>query len=63
VIVFGRVKLIEDHERAIDICRKLSLKYTSDTDYIEKEIQNSGANVACFELIPEYMTGKIVNES
>ena len=63
VIVFGRVQIIEDHERALDICRRLSYKYTSDTAYIEKEIEAAGAAVLVFELIPEHMTGKLVNEA
>ena len=63
VIVFGRVRFIYDHERALDISRKLSLKYTDDTEYIEHEIKNSGTGVLCFELIPEHISGKIVNES
>lgn len=63
VIVFGRIQVIEDQERAMDIVRKLSYKYTSDTEYIEKEIKNSGAQTLIFALVPEYMTGKLVNES
>lgn len=63
VILFGRAKIIEDHDRAIDICRKLSCKYTQDLAYIESEIEKYGHEVLCFELIPEYMTGKIVNEA
>ena len=63
VIVFGRVKIVEDHERAIEITRKLSYKFTDDTAYIEREIENSGPGVLVFELIPEHMTGKLVNES
>ena len=63
VIVFGRVKIVEDHERAIEITRKLSYKFTEDTAYIEREIENSGPGVLVFELIPEHMTGKLVHES
>ena len=63
VIVFGRVKIVEDHERAIEITRKLSYKFTDDTAYIEREIENSGPGVLVFELIPEHMTGKLVNEA
>lgn len=63
VIVFGRIQVIEDQERTMDIVRKLSYKYTSDTEYIEKEIKNSGAQTLIFALVPEYMTGKLVNES
>ena len=63
VIVFGRIQIIEDQEKAIDIVRKLSYKYTSDTEYIEKEIQTAGALVLVFALVPEHVTGKLVNES
>lgn len=63
VIVFGRLKIVEDHEKAIDISRQLSYKFTRDEDYIDREIQRSGPGVLCFELIPEHMTGKLVNES
>jgi len=63
VVVFGRVRFIEDHEQALEISRRLSRKFTDDEGYIEHEIQHSGARVLCFELIPEYMTGKMVNES
>ncbi len=63
VIIFGRVSVVEDFEQAMDICRHLSLKYTSDTEYIEKEIQNYGKATLCYELCPQHITGKIVNES
>ena len=63
VIVFGRLRIVEDHEKAIDISRQLSYKFTRDEDYIDREIQRSGPGVLCFELIPEHMTGKLVNES
>ena len=63
VIIFGKVYLIEDFEEAMDICKKLSLKYTPDMEYIEAEIQKSGKATLCYELRPEYITGKIVNES
>lgn len=63
VIVFGRVAFVEDQAQAINITRQLSYKYTSDTDFIEKEIRQSGANVLVFSLTPEHITGKLVNES
>ena len=63
VIVFGRIYPVENHDQSMDICRRLSLKYTHDTEYIESEIQKFGAATLCYELRPEYMTGKIVNES
>ena len=63
VIVFGRMKLVEDTARAMDLIRRLSYKYTDDTAYIEKEIAEAADHTLCYELIPEYMTGKITNES
>lgn len=63
VIVFGRVEPVEDHDRAIEICRQLSYKFTRDEAYIEKEIRQAGGAVCCFALVPEHMTGKLVNEA
>lgn len=63
VVVFGRVKIVEDREKAIDVTRKLSYKYTHDAEYIEKEIKLHSKNLLCFALVPEHMTGKLVNES
>ena len=63
VIVFGRIRVVEDQQEAIEIIRRLSYKYTSDSAYIEHEIQTAGARTLCLELIPEYICGKLVNES
>lgn len=62
VVVFGRLRVVEDHRKALDISRKLSYKFTSDEKYIEDEIVRSGPGVLVFKLIPEHMTGKRVNE-
>ena len=63
VIVFGRMRVVEDRERAIELVRKLSYKYTDDETYIEGEIKKTGKIVLVYELVPEHMTGKLVNES
>ena len=63
VIVFGRVEIIEDREVIYDISRKLSRKFTDDEAYIEHEIGRSGPNTFMFALVPEHMTGKLVNEA
>ena len=62
VIVFGRVRFLADHDRAMDISRRLSRKFTGDEQYIENEVAQSGPGTLVFELIPEHMTGKTVNE-
>lgn len=63
VIVFGRIKPVEDFDRAVEISRNLCHKFTDDEKYIEDEIRNACPRVLCLELVPEHMTGKLVNES
>jgi len=63
VIVFGRVEIVEDAAKAEDIVRRLSLKYTGDREYIEKEIRMALGRTLVFALVPEHMTGKLVNEA
>ena len=63
VIVFGRIRVVEEQERVIDVTRQLSYKYTDDTEYIEREIAQSAKNTLLLELTPEHMTGKLVNEA
>ena len=39
VIVFGRIAIIEDPDRIVDITTRLSHKFTDDEDYIQGEIK------------------------
>ena len=63
VVVFGRVEFIDDQAEAIEICRRLSRRFTQNEKYIEDEIKNFGALVNIFALIPERITGKRVHEA
>ena len=63
VIVFGRIEFIEDREKIYEIARRLSHKFTDDEEYIEREIVRSGPGTLMFALVPEHMTGKLVNEA
>lgn len=63
VVTFGRIRLVEDEDTARKICTELVRKFTDDQDYLEKELQNAFPRVQCLELIPEHMTGKLINES
>ena len=63
VIVFGRIKIVDDFDKTIDICRKLSQQFDFGDDYIEEEIKKFAKFVLCLELTPEHICGKIVNES
>ena len=63
VIVFGRIEIVADTEKIYEISRMLSHKFTQDENYIEEEIRKSGPRTYMFALVPEHMTGKLVNES
>lgn len=63
VIVFGRLEIVEDREKVYEIARRLSHKFTDDEAYIEREIRQSGPGTLMFALVPEHMTGKLVNEA
>ena len=63
VVVFGRIRVVEDEGKVREICTNLVRKFTDDEAYLEKELKNALPRVCCLELIPEHMTGKLVNES
>ena len=63
VIVFGKIKIIDDLNRIIDITTKLSHKFTQDDTYIKTEIEKYANKTLLLELIPEYICGKLVEES
>lgn len=63
VIIFGKIREISELDEVIDISRKLSYKFTSDSEYIENEIEKYAKGTLLLELIPEHMTGKLVTES
>lgn len=63
VIIFGRIKIIDDMEKIVDITTKLSYKFTQDSEYIQSEIRNYKNQTLLLELTPEHISGKIVTES
>ncbi len=63
VVVFGRITLVDDLEKAREICTQISLKFTDDQDYIQRELQSALNRVQCLEFEIEHITGKLVNES
>lgn len=63
VIVFGKMRVVSDPEEAKKIYKKLSLKFTDDEEYIDAEIRKLASATVCYELQPEHITGKIVNEA
>ena len=45
VIVFGKIKQVEDRDKTIDICRNLSSQFDFGEDYIEEEIKKFAKSV------------------
>lgn len=62
VIVYGKIEIIDDIEKVVEISDKLSRKFTSDDDYIQKEIDNYAQNTRLLELSIDNICGKIVKE-
>jgi nitroimidazol reductase NimA-like FMN-containing flavoprotein (pyridoxamine 5'-phosphate oxidase superfamily) len=63
VVVFGRIQPMTDLKEAFAVLRQLCLKYTPDPDFFSREMAESGKNVLLLRLVPEHITGKLVNES
>ena len=63
VIVFGRIEFVDDRETTYRISEALSRKFTDDDAYIEREIERSGPATLMFALVPEFISGKLVNEA
>ena len=63
VIVFGRIEIIENRDTLLRIAEALSRKFTDDEAYIKREIERFASGTLMFALIPEHITGKIVNEA
>lgn len=63
VVVFGRISLVTDVEKARTICEHLCRRFTDDEAYIQTELRSALARVQCLELSIDHMTGKLVKES
>ncbi len=63
VIVFGKMEIIDDLEKIIDITTKLSHKFTSDDAYIKEEIRLYANETLLLALTPEHICGKKIKES
>ena len=63
VIVFGKIEIIRDMDKIVDITTKLSHKFTQDHAYIQREIELYGKDTLLLELTPEHICGKLVNEA
>ena len=45
VIVFGRLRIVEEPEKVVEICTNLCKKFTDDKAYVEHELKHSGPAV------------------
>ena len=63
VIVFGRIRVIEDENARIGAFRKLGLKYFPTAEMVESDIKKNAARALILELTIEHMTGKRVREN
>lgn len=63
VIVFGRMAIVDDMDKIVNITTKLSHKFTQDDEYIKAEIEKFAKATLLLELTPEHICGKSVQES
>ena len=63
VVVFGRMRVVEDEDKKREICTHLVRKFTEDEAYLQQELANAFSRVSCLALVIEHMSGKLVNEA
>lgn len=62
VVIFGRIRVVENNDEKIRACATMCKKFTDDKEYMEREFRTAFNRVTVLELIPEHITGKLVNE-
>lgn len=63
VIIFGKIKFVEDESLREEIMRKFGLKYDPDPRNVEDTIKRMLRVTKVMELSIDHITGKLVNES
>ena len=63
VIVFGRIEILDDRDKIVEITTKLSHKFTQDDAYIRREIESAAHKTLLLKLIPDHICGKRVTEA
>lgn len=63
VIIFGKIKFVEDESRKEEIMRKFGLKFDPDPQNVEDTIKRMLRVTMVMELSIDHMTGKLCNES
>ena len=62
VVVFGKCRLIDDQDLAVDLVSRLARKYFPDEEHIIEEVSVYGKAVQMFEIEIEHLSGKEVQE-
>lgn len=62
VIAFGRIKIVDDADKIVDISTKLCDKFPCGEGYAEKEIAAALHRTLLLEMTVEHMCGKLVTE-
>ncbi|MGN0838099.1 MAG: pyridoxamine 5'-phosphate oxidase family protein [Pyramidobacter sp.] len=62
VIVFGRIRIVEETPVKEKVLRAIGGKYYPDPQTVENMIQKHLSHICILELRPEHITGKHVNE-
>ncbi len=63
VVAFGRIELITDQEKALEICLRLARRFNPSEQDIQDEIKRAGARVQVLAMTLEHVTGKRVHEA
>lgn len=63
VIVFGRMEIVNEPDKIVEITTKLCRKFTQDEEYIKSEVEKHAHKTLLLELTPEHICGKLVEES
>ena len=62
VVAFGRVEIIDDRDKVVDITTKLCHKFTDDEAYIARELEGFAPATLLLALHIEHLCGKVVVE-
>ena len=63
VVVFGRIRVVEEPAKMAEILRSLGFKFTASHAYAESLLPKHLPNALCLELTPEHICGKRVHEA
>ena len=61
-VVFGRCHLVEDGPRAMELLKKVAMKYYPTEQLVDEEIACAGKAAQIFEIEIEHLCGKQVQE-